>query len=61
MKSTVKLTVFVDIEHPEDVDPEEVLMNMDYNFTASPSDAPAEVVETEITDWEINDYYNKED
>ena len=51
-KTVVRVVVCLDIEHPEDVDVFKVLENMDYNFTASDSDAPAEIVYTEIAEWD---------
>lgn len=47
---TTRLIISVD----EGQDVEEVLQNMDYNFTASDSD-DATIEDTEITEWEITD------
>lgn len=53
-KSYVKVTVRLIIRADEEQDIEEVLQNMDYNFTASTSD-DADIESTEITDWEVID------
>jgi hypothetical protein len=48
-KTIARIEVRIVIEHPADVDPEEVLHNMDYSFK---NDDPAlgTIAETEITD-----------
>lgn len=53
-KVYVNVTTRLIIEVSEGQDVDEVLQNMDYNFTASDSD-DATIVDTEIEDWEIVD------
>lgn len=53
-KIYVNVTVRLIIRADEDQNIDEVLENMDYNFTASESDN-ADIEDTEITDWELVD------
>jgi len=53
-KVYVNVTVRLIIRTDEDQNIDEVLENMDYNFTASESD-DADIEGTEITDWELVD------
>ncbi|WP_291395323.1 hypothetical protein [Acinetobacter sp.] len=53
-KIYVNVTVRLIIRADEDQNIDEVLENMDYNFTASESD-DADIEDTEITDWELVD------
>lgn len=50
----VKVVVDLTIKADEGQDIEEVLQEMDYNFTASP-DTNADIEDTQIMDWEIKD------
>lgn len=50
----VKVVVDLTIKANEGQDIEEVLQEMDYNFTASP-DTNADIEDTQIMDWEIKD------
>lgn len=51
-KVTVHLKVTLDI-HMNGEDVQEVLENMDYNFTSQTD--TADIMDTEITDWEVVD------
>ena len=51
-KVYVNVTVRLIIRADEGQSIDEVLQNMDYNFTASESD-DADIEDTEITDWEL--------
>jgi len=53
-KIYVNVTVRLIIRADEAQNIDEVLENMDYNFTASESDN-ADIEDTEITDWELVD------
>jgi hypothetical protein len=53
-KVYVKVTVNLTIVADEGQNVDEVLTNMDYNFTASDSD-DADITNTEIADWELID------
>jgi len=53
-KVYVNVTVRLIIRADEGQSIDEVLQNMDYNFTASESD-DADIEDTEITDWELVD------
>jgi hypothetical protein len=53
-KSYVTATVRLIVQHDENQDLEEVLENMDYDFTASEGDN-ADIVDTEIQSWEVTD------
>jgi len=53
-KVYVNVTVRLIIRADEGQSIDEVLENMDYNFTASESD-DADIEDTEITDWELVD------
>lgn len=53
-KVYVNVTVHLTIRADEGQSIDEVLENMDYNFTASESDN-ADIEDTEITDWELVD------
>lgn len=53
-KVYINVTTRLIIQADETQDIQEVLENMDYSFTASPDD-DADIVDTEITDWEIED------
>lgn len=47
----VKVRLIIRAEEGQDID--EVLTNMDYNFTSNSDDA--EIEDTEITDWDVVD------
>lgn len=50
--SLVYVTVRTVIRHPDDVDPEDVLNNCDYEFTASETDKDCKVLGTELTEYD---------
>ena len=53
-KTTVKITVMLDVHHNEDVEVQDALSEMDYVFTADP-DSGADIQDSQITDWEVVD------
>lgn len=52
-KAYVDVTVRLIIRAEEGQDIDEVLTNMDYNFTSNSDDA--EIEDTEITEWDVVD------
>jgi len=52
-KITVEVKVKLLIHADETADIEDVLCNMDYNFTDKTGEA--DIVDTEITDWDFKD------
>ena len=53
-KVYVEVTTRLIINMDEDETVDEVMENMDYEFTTSPNSG-ADVVDTEIRDWEVKD------
>lgn len=53
-KAYIDVTVRLTIRADDDQSIDEVLQEMDYNFTASPG-TNADIEDTEITDWEVVD------
>lgn len=55
-KVTVTLKVVLDIELPGEMEAEEVLHNMDYNFKYDdPNEPDAKITDTEILGWDVEE------